>query len=524
MSLVDLIKKEDDEYISVNAFIKLVSNHTKDSNDLVIEYIGKFCLSDRHDSISIYIKNSGNGYSFEGNIKYLISKSDKTDSHRFYTMSELEKNDEFLTSYFLKDEIFNASFIKSLNLNPNSYKKPFINVEDINNPVDKWLAEDNRKYISALQYVNNLGKGIGSGKPLKVVLECLIQNVSFNEVELYLHKDQKYLLVTEADILDYKTSIEVLGNIYHSLDSSQFGINFTDENLKTFIDFHFKYADLPDLSDIDIDTFERGESNQSESQLPTPKLSDNSSVISNLGENQRLLITYAFFTASDMTCLIVDENPAYINNDANYLRHHRMVCNAIDAGFLVPNDTDQIPAEQVKTWLANHNFIYKGFNDKLSNDNDKVGLPAVGHVIKTYDQLVEELATANNRIKQQDIHIKSLEDKLIQQSNIKPTLFYDWKGSSQYDYPPELHLALIIWEKSYILNEIDNPHIKDHSDRFGIIAGKIGLDKTIHGAALISRLSKITNPQINKQKKDVENFKIIKGLNIKDLDDDNPQE
>ena len=74
------------------------------------------------------------------------------------------------------------------------------------------------------------------------------------------------------------------------------------------------------------------------------------------------------------------------------------------------------------------------------------------------------------------------------------------------------------------MNEIDNPHIKDHSDRFGIIAGKIGLDKTIHGAALISRLSKITNPQINKQKKDVENFKAIKGLYIKDLDDDNPQE
>ena len=204
-----------------------------------------------------------------------------------------------------------------------------------------------------------------------------------------------------------------------------------------------------------------------------------------------------------------------------------MVCNAIDAGSLVPNDTDRIPAEQVKTWLANHNFMYKGFNDKLSNDNDKVGLPAVGHVIKTYDQLVEELATANNRIKQQDLHIQNLEERLIQPSNIKPTHLshlYDWQGMSQYNYPPELHLALMIWEKSYILNEIDNPHMKDHSQRFNIIAEKMGLNKTIHAAALFDRLSKITNPQVNKQKNDVETFRAIKGLDIKDLAEGNPQQ
>lgn len=435
VSLVDLIKKEDDEYISVNAFIKLVSNHTKDSNDLVIEYIGKFCLSDRHDSISIYIKNSGNGYSFEGNIKYLISKSDKTDSHRFYTMSELEKNDRFLTSYFLKDDIFNASFIKSLNLNPDSYKKPFIDVEVIDNPIDRDLDQNDQNYISALKYVNDLGKGIGSGKPLKLALEYLVKNISFSEVELYLYdvKEEKYFLVSQNDSLDYITSIELLEGICHSLDGSQWGINFSDTALKPFKYFYFEYSELPELPDLRSsgdDTAAPKKSNQSSKRLPPPNLSE----------------------------------------------------------------------------------------------RDKTGTPEVGHVIKTYDQLVEELSTANNRIRQQDIDIKSLEDKLIQQSNIKPTLFYDWKGSSQYDYPPELHLALIIWEKSYILNEIDNPHIKDHSDRFGIIAGKIGLDKTIHGAALISRLSKITNPQINKQKKDVENFKAIKGLYIKDLDDDNPQE
>ncbi len=89
VSLVDLIKKEDDKYISVRTFIKLVSNHTKDSDDLVIEYLGKFCLSDRHDNVKVYIKNSGNWYSSEFFITYLISKRDEVDNFRFHTMSEL---------------------------------------------------------------------------------------------------------------------------------------------------------------------------------------------------------------------------------------------------------------------------------------------------------------------------------------------------------------------------------------------------------------------------------------------------
>ena len=310
VSLVDLIKKEDDEYMSVSAFIKLVSNRTKDSDDLVIEYIGKFCLSDRHDNINVYIKNSGNGYTCELCITHLISKPGKTDSHHFYTMSELEKNDQFLASYFLKDEIFNASFIKSINLNPNSYKNPFIDVEVIDNPIDRDLDQNEQNYISALKYVNDLGKGIGSGKPLKLALEYLVKNISFSEVELYLYdvKEEKYFLVSQTDSLDYITSIELLEGICHSLDGSQWGINFSDTALKPFKYFYFEYSELPELPDLRSsgdDTAVPKKSNQSSKRLPPPNLSE----------------------------------------------------------------------------------------------RDKTGTPKVGHVIKTYDQLVEELATANNRIK-----------------------------------------------------------------------------------------------------------------------------
>ncbi|MGP9519601.1 hypothetical protein [Psychrobacter sp. AOP7-C1-14] len=307
MSLVDLIKKEDDKYISVSAFIKLVSNHTKDSDDLVIEYLGKFCLSDLHDNINVYIKNSANGYSLDGYITYLISEHNKIGNFRFYSMSELEKNNKFITSYFLKHEIFSASFIESLNLNPDSYKKPFIDVAVIDNPIDRDLDQNDQNYISALKYVNDLGKGIGSGKPLKLALEYLVKNISFSEVELYLYdvEKEKYFLVSQTNSLNYTTSIELLEGIYHTLDGSQRGINFSDTALKPFKYFYFEFSDLPDLRNSGDNTAASKESNQSNKRLPPPNLLE----------------------------------------------------------------------------------------------RDKTGTPKVGHVIKTYDQLVEELATANNRIK-----------------------------------------------------------------------------------------------------------------------------
>ena len=162
--------------------------------------------------------------------------------------------------------------------------------------------------------------------------------------------------------------------------------------------------------------------------------------------------------------------------------------------------------------------IEQELEDEKTTSNLPIDTPTVAHSDpQTNNYLSEELAAANAKIIQQEEDINRLSDELSKQANeLTDEHLYDWQAMNQYTYPPELHLAITIWKKSYILNEIDNRHITDHSQRFDIIAKKIGLDKTIHGGALISRLSKITNPQINKQKGDIENLKAIKGLNIKD--------
>lgn len=326
VSLIDLIKKEDDKYISINAFIKLVSNHTKDSNDLVIEYLGKFCLSDRYDQIGFYTKNSGNGYTSWLYLSSLICKDDKTNNHRFYTMSELAKNDRFLASYFLKDDIFNASFIKSLNLNPNIHNKSFTNIEDTDNPIERGLDQNDKNYTSVLRYVNDLGKGIGSGRSLKVALEYLIHNVSFSVVELYLYSEDEYILVSPANPLDYTTSIEILEGIYHSLDGSQRGINFSDSNLQPFKDFYFRFSELPDLRSSYGDIVLSKVPNQSNKRLPNQNLSE----------------------------------------------------------------------------------------------REKTGIPEVGYVTQTYDQVVKELITANNTIK--DLKSKPAQVEAVKYSYTTPAM------------------------------------------------------------------------------------------------------
>ncbi|GAA0318210.1 hypothetical protein [Psychrobacter aestuarii] len=116
--------------------------------------------------------------------------------------------------------------------------------------------------------------------------------------------------------------------------------------------------------------------------------------------SQRLLISYALFTPHQITCLLSNDNPAYSHNYDKYNAYKDMISNAIEAKALNPiNDKEQIPAEQVKLWLARYNFILKGFNDNLPNDTDKISQPTVTQTQPpNNEQLIKELAVAKAQI------------------------------------------------------------------------------------------------------------------------------
>lgn len=441
VSLIDRLIEPMKDYISFRDFIF----HLSSVNDEPLYEVVTYLL--HHDLNSIGFYNIDTDYKiirfepFDFNTvtefleevqKSLVLTADKWIFSSSESLDELMESDRRLLtttvmkamhSFFKRSELLSFEPLSGLlhfeDVDVDVDVERTVKVENIKDLMDSELEKQHRKYIAVNDFVNDLYKGIGSGKPLKFTLGFLFENTLLREVKLYSLQNLNYSLVSQTDNLKYKNTDELLRHFYNVLDDEQTGTVTSDR--KPFKDFYFKRSEIQDLMNSKLNV-ETKQLNQIDKQLPTPPSMplEGKNVINDLGENQRLLITYAFFSAEDMTCLIIDENPAYIKSNANYLRHHRMICKAIDAGALVLNDADEIPAKQVKTWLANHNFIYKGFNDNLSNDRDKMGIAAVGHVIKTYDQLVEELANANNTI--EDLKNKPAQVEAVKYSYTTPAM------------------------------------------------------------------------------------------------------
>ena len=228
--------------------------------------------------------------------------------------------------------------------------------------------------------------------------------------------------------------------------------------------------------------------------------------------SQKLLISYALFTPHQITCLLSKDNPAYNHNNDEYNAYKDMVSNAIEAKALNPiNDKEQIPAEQVKSWLARYNFIIRGFNDNLSNDNDKIPAPTVTQIEPPdSEQLIKELAA----IKAQVIDLKNqlsqakaeLADKPAN-DNIEQEHLYNWQAMDKNQYPPELHLAIEIWIEYYQADVIE--HISQFdAGRFNRIAGKFNLSngnlKTRIRSLLTPLESKLKSPSLIDSLKEID--------------------
>lgn len=205
------------------------------------------------------------------------------------------------------------------------------------------------------------------------------------------------------------------------------------------------------------------------------------------------------------------EKENYLSNTKENLAD--LIEQLADAKTTIEQLTTRAQTAELDNIWNDNSFALEKENKELSNRLNKAK--------EVFKEQKIEIDRLTKQVKQSEVKINEL---IVDADIPNDKHLYDWQAMNQYTYPPELHLAMMIWEKIYILNEIDNQHITDHSQRFNIIARKVGLDKAIHGEALINRLGKITNPQSNKPKNDVKNLKVIKKLNIKDLDNSNPQE
>lgn len=115
-------------------------------------------------------------------------------------------------------------------------------------------------------------------------------------------------------------------------------------------------------------------------------------------EHQRLLIGYSLFTPHHIACLLSNSNPAYEQNNDEYNAYKDLVNNALEAENLNPiNDKNQIPAQQVKYWLADFGFVYDNFNDNLPSRLNQPSQQLIDAQHKIAD-LEQQLAQANEAI------------------------------------------------------------------------------------------------------------------------------
>lgn len=145
------------------------------------------------------------------------------------------------------------------------------------------------------------------------------------------------------------------------------------------------------------------------------------------------------------------------------------------------------------------------------------------HPVNTPDEMIKRIQGLLNVIKKKDNKIFELEqqtntpanaqaeiDKLKEQLDKANTELavakttttdqpLDWQNMSEHVYPPELHLALMIWQRIYVDNELKDSHITSHGGKFKVIAKRLGLNPD---NTLGKRVAMLINTAHSKNKQD----------------------
>ncbi|MBA6243811.1 MULTISPECIES: hypothetical protein [unclassified Psychrobacter] len=501
----------------------------------------------------------------EDNLDWVLADSDSLDGLTVEEEQELIKLfNKGATTYFKVSDL--------LSFEPLNGLLHFLDVEhtvkdeSVERPIDRLVEEEHKKYIAVNKFVNDLSKSesFGAGHPLKITVKYILENY-INDFHLYRLKNKVYSLVSQTNNCKYKSASEILRSVYDTLDDYQIGTVKADR--EPFRDFYFAYSEVGHLVSSDLEKVRKENpiNVEKQSSVNSVELLKKDYVMNDLGENQRLLITYPLFTEEEIACLIIDENPTCINHNDNYLRHSRMVSKAIEGGLLNPNDSGQISAKQTKTWLASYGFVYEGFNDgtltyadelaemteeaieanikilnltakledaeldsiihshpahkfllkdaqatidqllkentelradkKIESSQPKqvseVGERTIESLIEKNEQLTAEFNKARAEVNKLKNQLKETNDHRTNNPTSDHVVEFDWCTLNKAIYPPELHLALVLWQQMYQSNKIQNTYHNSHNSRFEVAAKSLGLDSK---SSLGKRLNTVTNP------------------------------
>ena len=262
---------------------------------------------------------------------------------------------------------------------------------------------------------------------------------------------------------------------------------------------------------------------------------------------QQMTMLYDYFTPHQACCFIAGLPPSFDKRNYDLEMAEVIIEGGFKSGKLIADDEQQIKSDNLKLFLYSKNWIMKGFNDSLTDDTyspnkkntayqnriaeleqqlaDKeanasfmMGSPTVEQgepktseqIINVFREQIAQLTAENKELKEQ------LKQAIAQPPANKDTTTVepqDWQNMSEHIYPPELHLAMMIWQRIYGDNELKDSHITSHNGKFEAIAKRMNLNPQ---STLGKRIRMVINTAHIKKKQTelAEQLQAIEQLNM----------
>lgn len=445
-----------------------------------------------------------------------------------------------------------------------------------------YINKEQDKYVSVLEFVNNLYKHASPQAALKVILNYLFEcyQKPINDLELYKKEESSGQLTFHLiDVFSPETSRSILQRISKCLDDTQIGLNFSDECLRPYKKYYFKFTDASEFysylrakdSESEL-TEDRARELLKEGAIEKLAVNDkrntafmNNSLASYVSE-YTLPQVVALILNIDLADITTNPSNSYINDQNKYgedvyqkfenlLQSYSVAAlnNKLDGVDLITRtvktyggDTEthidlektsisrsslvsylssigchlddliakqapihgvQVESEQVLsltqqlTMLKEQLTVEKSLqaeireeiaeaNVKILNLTAKLEEAERNSVIDNnpaHKLLTNDAQSTIDRLSKENAELRANKEKNIS-DYVKE---FDWYKLDRDVYPPELHLAYIIWQRIYQDNESLRVRLNSHNSRFEVIARRLGLDPN---SALGKRINKATNP------------------------------
>ena len=369
MKLLDLAKKNLQEYISVREVLELIAS----TQQTPISYVAVFLISQNFDAnISTYdvdrffIVNSNDDFNwgvFPYTNSILSNLADNEIYKDAFTFSGNDLPENLENTYWKRKELYNLELIKNLSLDF------YFRVQDIK-IIAQHTSFDSKEFESKELFSDSdvkklLKNGISSYMPGSAEKYNLIDDFVLSSLGFFECNFDNGFEIKRDDLekLFFDNQIIIKGfNDFFPKSHQSNNKNIWDANY-----LNLQIDDIPDLEEKDIYSYIYEPANlQFESEQNQP-------------ESKKVPLFYLndSFTLIEASSLISGDDPIKINrciNDTNFDQNfpdfseaYNFVNSAICAGVL-PKSV--IPADQLKAYLKNKGKVILGFNDiSLSQSN-----------------------------------------------------------------------------------------------------------------------------------------------------------